>query len=301
MPAMTHRVLLVSPVRDEAAHIELVARSVATQTRPPDQWIVVDDGSTDGTSEILARLEAEIPCLRVVQTPDGYTQAGADRLAAAAAPRAFNVGLNALDWREYTHVGKLDGDTELGPDYLEQLLDEFDRDPRLGIGGGIRLERFDDDWRELRVPAHHVPGALKLYTRTCFEAIGGMHERLGWDTIDETYARMRGFATRSFPHLVTRHHRHWGTADGRLRGRARHGQAAYILHYDPLFMLVRSLKVATAGPVIASGFAFIYGYVHAAIRRTPRVDDREFRRFMRRELRARLVPSPRRRTPAIRT
>lgn len=297
---MSDRVLLVSPVRNEAAHIERVVAAVAGQTRPPDGWIVVDDGSTDGTSEILRALEEQVSFMRVLQTPDGYTTAGADRLAAAAAPRAFNLGLHSVSWRAFTHVGKLDGDTELPADYLERLLEEFRRDPALGIGGGIRVECFAEGWRELHVPGHHVPGALKLYTTECFEAIGGMHERLGWDTIDETYARMRGFATRSFPALVTRHHRHWGTADGRLRGRARHGRAAYILHYDALFVLARSLKVAAEHPRFASGLAFIYGYVHAAVVRIPRVEDREFRHFMRRELRARLLPPLRGRTDAPR-
>lgn len=287
---MSDRVLLVSPVRNEAAHIERIVAAVAGQTRPPDAWIVVDDGSTDGTSEILRMLEDRVSFMRVLQAPEGYTTAGVDRLAAAAAPRAFNLGLRSVSWNEFTHVGKLDGDTELPADYLERLLEEFRRDSSLGIGGGIRVEQFADGWRELHVPRHHVPGALKLYTTGCFEAIGGMHERLGWDTIDETYARMHGFTTRSFPALVTRHHRHWGTADGRLRGRARHGQAAYILHYDALFVLARSLKVATAAPWFLSGLAFIYGYVHAAIVRTPRVEDPDFRRFMRRELRARVLP-----------
>ena len=289
------RILLVSPVRDEAAHIERTIRAVAAQTRLPDMWVIVDDGSTDGTSDILRVHAAALPFLRVVQTPEGYTAAGADRLAAAAAPRAFNFGLCTVQHDDFTHVGKLDADIELPPDYFERLLEEFGRDLHLGIGGGICVERFGDGWRELRTPRHHVHGALKLYTTECFAAIGGVHERLGWDTIDETYARMSGYTTRSFPALVTRHHRHWGTADGRLRGRARHGRAAYILHYGPVFVLARSLKVSMATPVVASGVAFLYGYLHAAIARVPRVDDRQFRGFMRRELRARLRPLRRRR------
>lgn len=287
---MSHRVVLISPVRDEAAHIELVIRSITDQTRRPDLWVIVDDNSTDGTTEIVRRWEHELPFIRVVETPSGYTAASRDRLAAAAAPRAFNFGLASISAEAFTHVGKLDGDTELAPDYLERLLAEFEHDPALGIGGGIRVERFGSEWRELRIPSHHVPGALKLYSRPCFEAIGGIQERLGWDTIDETYARMRGFRTQCFPALVTRHHRHWGSADGRLRGRARHGRAAYILHYDVMFLVGRSLKIATARPIVASGLAFIYGYVQAAISRTPRVDDSEFRRFVRRELRSRMRP-----------
>jgi hypothetical protein len=106
--------------------------------------------------------------------------------------------------------------------------------------------------------------------------------------MDEIYARMRGFETRSFPDLVTRHHRPWGSADGTLRGRARYGQAAYILHYPPLFTALRALKVAHAKPRLLSGAAFTYGYVRAAWRHDPQVPDPQFRAFVQRELGERL-------------
>ena len=135
---------------------------------------------------------------------------------------------------------------------------------------------------------HHVNGALKCYSVECFRAIGGMHERLGWDTIDQTYARMRGFRTRSFPHLVTIHHRPWGSADGTLRGRARYGEAAYIVHFSLPWVALRSLKIACARPEVISGAAFLYGFLRAAAQRRARVEDAEFRRFVRRELRGRM-------------
>ena len=124
-------------------------------------------------------------------------------------------------------------------------------------------------------------GALKLYSRECFAAIGGIEERLGWDTIDETYARMDGFATRSFPELAARHHRPVATRGGTLRGRARHGQCAYILRYGGWWVALRSLKVACSRPYGLSGIAFLYGYVRAAVRREDRVEDDRFRRFVR--------------------
>lgn len=282
------RILIISPVRNEQPHIELVVRAVAEQARPPDRWVVVDDGSDDGTLEVLRTLEPELPFMTVTSTPPGYTRASVDRLAAAAAPRAFNFGLRKAEWSEFTHIGKLDGDTELPQDYFERLLSKFDAQRRLGIAGGVRVERFRDGWRQLEVPRHHVPGALKLYSLQCFNAIGGLQERLGWDGMDEIYARMRGFETRSFPELVTRHHRHWGSADGTLRGRARHGQAAYILHYTPLFTAVRALKFARATPRVLSGAAFAYGYARAALRRDAQVPDPEFRAFVRTELGERL-------------
>jgi GT2 family glycosyltransferase len=283
------RILIVSPVRNEAAHIERVARSVAAQTLPPARWIVLDDGSTDGTLALLRSLEAEVGFLKAIERAS-LLDGARDRLARAAAPRAFNAALETEDWREYTHVMKLDGDIELEPTYLADLLARFDADPQLGLAGGVLVEpHADGSMRPIRIPETHVHGALKLYTRACFEAIGGVQERLGWDTIDEVYARMRGFGARSFADLVSVHHRPIGSADGTLRGRARHGECAYIAHYGPLWVALRALKVARSRPLGLSGLAFFYGYVRAAAVRTERVPDPDFRRFVRRELRQRLV------------
>jgi biofilm PGA synthesis N-glycosyltransferase PgaC len=283
--------LLITPVRNEAAHIVRTARAVEAQTRPPDLWVVVDDGSDDPTPDLLRRLAAEIPYLRVLTTPRGHTKHGPDRLALAAEARAFNWALSQVDLDGYTHIGKLDGDIELPADYFERLLERMEREPRLGIAGGMLLEPDGGRWRRERVPEYHVRGALKLYARVCFEAIGGIDERLGWDTIDETYARLHGFETRSFTDLVARHHRPEATADGALRGRARHGQCAYILHYGLPWVVLRSVKEAAYRPVGLTGAAFLFGYLRSAARREPRVEDDAFRRLVRRELRDRLRPA----------
>jgi GT2 family glycosyltransferase len=283
------RLLVITPVRNEEANLARTARALAAQTRPPDLWIVVDDNSDDRTAEILRDLDEEIPFLSVACAPPRHTPAGPDRLALAAEARAFNWALEGIDREAFTHIGKLDGDIELPLDYFERLLGAFAHDPELGIAGGSLLEPSRRGWRPDHVPSYHVRGALKLYSRRCFDAIGGIEERLGWDTIDETYARMRGFGTRTLRELVARHHRPVGTADGALRGRARHGECAYVLHYGPLWVTLRSVKVAASWPPGISGAAFLFGYARAALTRRPRVDDEGFRRFTRRELRDRLL------------
>jgi poly-beta-1,6-N-acetyl-D-glucosamine synthase len=283
------RILIVSPVRNEAAHIERVVRAVAAQTLAPARWMVLDDGSTDGTLELLRALEREVPFLQVLERAS-LLEGARDRLARAAAPRAFNAALSTDDWRQYTHVMKLDGDIELEPTYLAELLERFEADTRLGLAGGVLVEpQADGSLRPIRIPEAHVHGALKLYTRACFEAIGGVQERLGWDTIDEVYARMRGFGARSFADLVSVHHRPIGSADGTLRGRARHGECAYIAHFGLVWVALRALKVGRSRPFALSGLAFFYGYLRAAAVRTERVPDPDFRRFVRRELRQRLL------------
>ena len=294
---MAPRVLIVSPVRNEATHIERVAQALAGQITPPERWIVVDDRSTDGTLECLRALEPEIPFLTVMEAPPHHEMNGTrDRLALAAAPRTFNIGLSTVDWRGFTHIMKLDGDIELAPTYLRDLLCRFTEDPRLGLAGGVLVEPTETaGMRRISIPRHHVHGALKCYSRACFDEIGGVQERLGWDTIDETYARMRGFATKSFPDLVSVHHRPIGSADGTLRGRARHGACAYITHYSPAWVVLRSLKVGRSRPPGLSGLAFLYGYAQAAAQGVEQVPDPAFRRFARWELRRRMLGLPVRR------
>lgn len=295
-----NHVLIITPVRNEADHIERVAAGLMAQTRRPERWVVVDDGSTDATPQILRRLAGELEFLSVVTTPRGFTMAAADRLAVAAAPRAFNYGLHTLDPAElslFTHVGKLDGDIELAPDYYTTILAEFARHPELGIAGGLVLEHHGEEWQPTSSAREHVRGALKLYTRECFAAIGGVRERLGWDAVDETMARMHGFETRSFDHAEAYHHRHTGSADGRLRGHVRWGESHWIVHQGLPWTVARAAKVARAKPVGLSGLAYLYGYARAGLRRVPRVEIEGYRKFVRAEHRRRIFGRLRRSAP----
>ncbi len=156
------------------------------------------------------------------------------------------------------------------------------------------LEDHGEGWQPQGSAPDHVRGALKLYTRECLAAIGGIREQLGWDGIDQVLAHMNGFETRSFDRAQALHHRHTGSADGRLRGHVRWGEAHWILHHGLPWTVIRASKVATKEPRGVSALAYLYGYGRAAVRRVPQVEVEGYREFVRAEQRRRMAEALRR-------
>ena len=239
--------LLLTTAREEVRFVDELVDGVLAQSRLPDRWIIVDDGSADETFDALAQRVGGVDWVTLLRR-DCQFERVPDRLATAAVPQALNWALASVDWDDFTHIGKIDADVALPPRFIERLLGEFAADRELGMIGGVLTELRGGRWRPVPQPATHAPPPARLYTRDCFEACGGFRERLAWDIIDAVYARMRGFSTRVSNEVPVRHMRIHGSADGTLRGRARHGRSAWIAHYPLSFILLRSLKVAGRSP-----------------------------------------------------
>jgi biofilm PGA synthesis N-glycosyltransferase PgaC len=285
---MNQRLLVITPVHNEAAQIARVAAAMRRQTRQPDRWIVIDDGSTDGTPAILERLVEEVNFMEIRRLRPGRLHSPRPERALAPEARAFNQALDLANLERFTHVAKLDGDVELPSGYFRDLLSEFCHDPRLGVAGGVLSEPTRDGWKiRLGDSDHHIGGALKCYSTECLEAIGGIHERLAWDTIDETSARMLGFRTRGFGQIVAVRQRRPGTADVTLTDRAREGRGDYMVGYPFWWVLLVAARLAGERPRGLAGVAFLTGYLRAAGARDSRVQDPAFRSWVRHELAAR--------------
>lgn len=289
VPAAPLRCALITPARNEADLIEATIQSVLAQSVRPVRWIIVSDGSTDGTDGIVDRYSKDHPWISLVQRPPHQ-----DRQFAAKA-HAFNAGFALLEPEAYDVVGNLDADITFDPEYLEFLLGKLAADPALGVVG----TPFADDHSDLSKHTYnhrnaqldHVSGACQLFRRECFAEIGGYVPVKGGaiDWIAVTTARMRGWKTRTFTEKVSLHHRPLGTGNHSKAMVFHHyGKKAYYVGGHPLWILMRSVFQMRQKPRIVGGVLFLGGALQSWITRTPRVVTPELMAFHRHEQMARL-------------
>ena len=268
--------VIVTPVRDEEKHIEATIASVSSQTMLPTQWIIVDDGSTDGTGRIIEEYAARLRWITVVHRPNrGFRKSG------GGVVDAFNEGRRVLECHDYEFLVKLDGDLSFSSDYFEKCFRRFWENPILGVGGGEIWHDVDGELRVEGNPRFHVRGATKIYRRACWEGIGGLLAAPGWDTLDEVKANMLGWETRSFEDIGLLHHRFTGSADGQLRDRIKHGIACYVCGYHPLFIGAKCIRRLVQTPYVIGSVAILYGFLKGFFTRVPRVNDSQLIQYLR--------------------
>ena len=272
--------IVVTPARNEQDNIGHTIESMAGQTCRPLRWVIVNDGSNDRTAEIIDAAAREHPWIVAIHRDDrGFRQQG------GGVVEAFRDGFSRVAAEPWDFLVKFDADLSFEPDYFERCLQKFSEEPQLGIGGGtishpvngvLVCEAPDD-------PAFHVRGATKIYRRACWEAIGGLLQAAGWDTIDELKASMLGWTTRSFPDIPVQHHRFTGTVDGTWKNYVKFGVANYITGYHPLFMALKCLKRVTQKPHLAGPVGLAWGFCRGYLKGIPQVDDPALIRYVRKQ------------------
>jgi GT2 family glycosyltransferase len=181
--AAAPKVSVLIPVWNGREHLGMVLSSLRAQTTDDFDVTVVDNGSTDGT---LAYLKEEWPEVRVLPLPENLGYAG-----------GATQGVEATNGE---HVAFLNDDMELEPDWIEQLVAELDRDPRLGVvtskvmyhrdrrliyQAGYEYYVYgwcatrgvhepDEGQYDLRLPSVGGTGAGSIYRRAALERAGGI-------------------------------------------------------------------------------------------------------------------------------
>lgn len=283
---MNFRYAIVTPVKNEEKYLEGMIASVVHQTIPPNRWIIVDDGSTDRTGEIIREAESRWDWITRVS------------IEVSSAPRkpggeaVLHLGLKMLNLAEFDFLARMDGDISFEPDYFDRLFREFEKNPRLGIACGVCFGWRKGKLIEEKNPRFHTRGALKTYRVRCYQEIGGLEKGLGWDTVDEVRANMLGWQTRSFPELKVVHHRPTQAAAGALQGWINTGIANYFAGYHPLFTLARSCRNMVRRPYVLGGLWMLYGFLSGYLKSLPRIRDPELIRYVRKQQWNRLTGKP---------
>jgi len=273
------RYAVVTPVRDEAANLERLAAAMAAQTVRPDPWVLVENGSTDGTPEVAKRLAAEHPWI-LVSTREPAPAAG----RGAPIVHAFHAGLEAIGPLPDA-IGQLDADLTFAPDYFERLLRALGDNARLGIVSGTCYEREDGEWRERFATAGSVWGAARLYRRACLEQVLPLEPRTGWDAIDAAEANALGWETRIDRELVFFHHRREGSREAtRWSAWAAQGRVSHYLGYRPSYLVLRALFRALRDP---AALGLVAGFAGETVRRRAQCRRPGVRAWVRRQQRLR--------------
>jgi glycosyltransferase involved in cell wall biosynthesis len=276
--------VIITPTRDEDRTVERTLRSMTAQTIRPLRWVIVNDGSTDRTRAIVAPFVAQHDWIELVDRDDrGRRELGRGVI------QAFYAGFERVRALPWDYVVKLDADLELPPDYFENMLREFERDPRLGMASGKTFLLAGNRRRLEYCHDEHVRGPAKMYRRRCFEEIGGIEPMRGWDMIDETRAQMRGWRTRSFLEYPLLHLRPIDARQSNvLRSRFDMGRLHWFLGYHWLYHYIRCARcVVQEPPRILGGLMLATGYLLDSLRRRPQFDP-EFTRFVRARQKTRL-------------
>lgn len=276
--------VLITPARNEADYIELTLKSVVGQTVRPLKWVIVSDGSTDATDEIVTRYAAQNEWIELVRMPVRKERNFAGKVL------AFKAGQDRVKDLDYEIIANLDGDVSFDEGYFEFLLRKFVDNPRLGVAGTpFREGSLQYDYRFTSI--EHVSGQVQVFRRECFEAIGGYIPREigGVDLIAVISARMHGWQTRTFPERPYEHHRRMGTANASVfKAAFKVGRADYLLGSHPMWEFARSIYQTTRPPMGMGGILRLAGFTWMMVKRAPKQVPQDLIIFRRKEQMRRL-------------
>lgn len=273
---------IITPVRNEREYFPKLLESVVAQTVLPARWIIVNDGSGDGTEDILRQCEEAYPWIEVIHLPDrGNREPGGDSV--------FAIGWRRMADLEVEFLARIDADVSFAVDYFEKMIEVFQKNPRLGIASGEMVYLDGPRPEPVFGPSFQTHGPNKFYRLACLREIGGLDDRMGWDIVDNIRAIEKGWEARRIPELRFYHYRRVGAARGPLGIFENWGKAAYLTGYHPLFVAAKFARHLLTPPFVLGSFWMLKCYLRGFITGEPKIVAKSTEKFIKREQLKKLI------------
>jgi poly-beta-1,6-N-acetyl-D-glucosamine synthase len=277
--------VLITPAYNEVNYLERTIESICSQTVLPAAWVIVSDGSTDGTDEIIKKYASKYNFIKYKRMAEH------DEKCFSCKVFAFNAGYKLVEEVQHHFIGNIDADISIENDYFEKLIVKFEEIPKLGVGGGIILELVNDEFIAQKISLNSVAGAVQLFRKECFIDIRGYIPLPfgGIDTAAEIKARAAGWFVQTFPELPVKHYRRVVTGNKSITmTRFKQGKSNYVLGYHPIFQIVIGLLKVSEKPYMLVSLYFIAGYFWAKITKMKKVLSNDVVKYLRQEQMKRL-------------
>lgn len=275
---MNKTYVLITPARNEEDYIEKTIQSVISQTILPEKWIIISDGSTDLTDEIVEKYIKKYNYIFLKHIM------GDNKRNFGSQARAFNIGYSQLKNMDFDFIGNLDADVSLDSNYYDSIIEKFQQNPRLGISGGLIFEEYNGEFKSRPTNSiRSVANAIQLFRRECYETIGGYTPLKygGHDTLAEIIARKKGWHVEAFPEFKIYHHRH--ASGGILRRRFLDGMRGFSIGNHPLFEIFKCIRRVKERPYLIGAFSRLMGFIWPYCQGEKRMVSGELVKFLRRE------------------
>ncbi|WP_407401742.1 glycosyltransferase [Chryseobacterium sp.] len=246
--------LIIIPAHNEQDNLPFTLDSLKNQRHTDFTVVVVNDGSTDQTAEVIQKYTTEDSRFETINLDKSAHQPGSKVV------NAFNQGLNYKNSNDFDIICKFDADIILGDAYLSTINKAFVENPTYGLVGGLLFVEKNDTWvYEGNSNRHHVRGPMKSYRKECFQAIGGLRETLGWDNIDSILLDNLGWKEVVLPELQVKLIKVKG-ADYTVKPSDYYGRYFYFLGLNRFLAYISSSKEAMKSKSISFFFKIISSY-----------------------------------------
>ncbi|WP_321430934.1 glycosyltransferase family A protein [uncultured Methanolobus sp.] len=269
--------LLITPCKNEGSNLPQVIEGVASQTILPSLWLIVDDGSTDNTFQVVEEARLRYNWIEILRLEESYRDLGLH--LAEVMKKGFDYAISLCVNRgiEYFYVGNLDGDIVLPPTFYRNLIFEMRNNLKLGIVSGGTVYTVNGKQVMSKLHSTEPSGGHMLIRKACFEDCGGILVSYSADSVLKAKSRLKGWDTKRFDKYIAIELRDVSSAEGYWKGLIKMGESFYYLNYHPFNAIARSFRYSRRKPYYGM-IPFFIGYFKGFINQQ-QIEDEELKDY----------------------